>query len=193
MSKRCFTDAGRTDQAKYRRFQFIDTTLHRKIFDDPFFDFFKPVVIGVEYFFRVRQIGTDLGFFLPGQRNDGIDVVTHDGCLSRHWRHQFQFLQFRLGLGARLFGHVRGLDFLFELIDLGTLFGFAELFLYCLDLLVQVVLALRLFHLALDTSANSFFNLQDIDFSFQQAEQLFETRRDVEILEDLLLLFELER
>ena len=80
----------------------------------------------------------------------------------------------RVGLLARLLGHLGGVDLLLDLLDVGALFAFAELLLDRLDLLVQVVLALALLHLALDAAADALFDLQDVDLALELLEQVLE-------------------
>lgn len=91
------------------------------------------------------------------------------------------------------FRHARGVDALLELLEIRTLFAFAQLLLDRLHLFVQVVLALALFHLALHAPADALFDLQDVDLGFELREQVLETLDDREHLEDVLLLVELQR
>jgi hypothetical protein len=86
-----------------------------------------------------------------------------------------------------------GLDLLLHLVEIGAVFALAEFLLDGLDLLVQVVLALALFHLALDAAADALLDLQDVELGLELVEQLFEALADIEDLEDFLLLLELQR
>ncbi len=72
-------------------------------------------------------------------------------------------------------------------------FHLAELFLDRLHLLVQVVLALALLHLALHAAADALLDLEDIELAFDELQQMLEALLDVEHLEHFLLLLELER
>jgi hypothetical protein len=87
------------------------------------------------------------------------------------------------------------LGFLDALLDseIGALLAFAEFLLDRLDLLVEVVLALALLHLALHAAADALLDLQDVDLGLEQAQQVFETLAHVEHLEHFLLLLELQR
>jgi hypothetical protein len=68
-----------------------------------------------------------------------------------------QLLQLGLGLVAGFLGQLGLLDALFELGDLvAAVLAVAQLLLDRLHLLVQIVLALRLLHLALDAAADRF-------------------------------------
>ena len=141
----------------------------------------------------MRQVVLDLGLLRPRQVDQRVDVVAHDGGLGRHRRHQLELLQLGVGLLARLLGHLGGLDLLLELLDVGALFAVAELLLDRLDLLVQVVLALALLHLALDAAADALFDLQDVDLVLELLEQLLQPLVDVDQVEHRLLVLELER
>src|SRR5690606_16148152 len=83
-------------------------------------------------------------------------------------------------------------DFFLELFDVCAIFALTQLFLDGLDLFVQVVIALALFHLLLDATTNALFNLKDVDFGFELRQQVFETSRDFGNLEHVLLLLELK-
>ena len=85
------------------------------------------------------------------------------------------------------------LDLLFELGDLVLAVLVAKLLLDRLHLLVEVVLALRLLHLALDARADALFDLQDGDFAFHQAEHFFQPLSDAWRLQDHLLVGNLDR
>ena len=78
---------------------------------------------------------------------------------------------------ARFLGHVRSLDALFHLVQIGALFEVAEFLLDRLDLLVEVVLALALLHLLLDAPADALLDLEDVELGFHQCEQMLETLR----------------
>ena len=89
--------------------------------------------------------------------------------------------------------HARGGDLLLQLFEVGAFFAVAEFLLDRLDLLVQVVLALALLHLALDAAADALFDLQDVDLVLEQLEQLLQPLGHREQVEHRLLGFELER
>ena len=105
-----------------------------------------------------------------------------------------QLLQLGLRLLAGLLGELGLLD---ALLDLGGLvaavLAFAELLLDRLHLLVEVVLALGLLHLALDARADALLDLQDRDLGFHEAHRLFEALAHGERGQHLLLLGDLDR
>lgn len=193
LAERGLADAGRPDEAEDRRLHLVDALLHRKIFEDPFLDLLEAVVILVEHLLGVRQIIVDLALLAPRQRDQRVDVVAHDGRLGRHRRHQLELLELGVGLLLRFLRHARGVDALLELLEIRAFLTLAQFLLDRLDLLVQVVLALALFHLTLHAPADALFDLQDVDLGLELREQVLEALDDREHLEDVLLLVKLER
>ena len=193
LAERGLAHAGRADQAQDRRLQLVDALLHREVLDDALLDLLEAVVIGVEDLDRLGEVLADLALLLPRQPDQRVDEVAHDRRLGRHRRHHLELLQLRHRLGFGLLRHPGGLDLLLHLVEVGVLVALAQLLLDRLDLLVQVVLALALLHLALDAAADALLDLQDVDFAFQQAQQVLEALADVDHLQDFLLLLQLQR
>ena len=136
----------------------------------------------------------DLGLLAPRERQQPVEVVAHDGGFGRHRRHRLQLLQFGVRLLAGLLGELGLLDALLELGGLvAAVLAFAELLLDRLHLLVEVVLALRLLHLALDARADALLDLQHRDFGFHEAHRLLQPLADGERAEHFLLLGDLDR
>ena len=117
----------------------------------------------------------DLALFTPRQVNDRINVIAHNGGFGRHRRHQLKLLEFAINFFLCIFRQRRSVNFLFKLFDVGTLFAFTKLFLNRLDLFVQIIVTLTLLHLLFDAPANAFFDLQNVDFSFELRKQGFKT------------------
>ena len=98
------------------------------------------------------------------------------------------FLSSAAAFSRAFLGELGLLDALLELGQLvAAVLGFAQLLLDRLHLLVEVVLALGLLHLALDARADALFHLQDADLSFHEGEHLLKPRRNRRDLEQLLL------
>jgi hypothetical protein len=193
LPQRSLADAGGADQAQDRRLELVDALLHGQVLDDPLLDLLEPVVIFVEHFLGIAEIGVDLALLAPRQRHDRIDVVANDRRLGRHRRHEPQLFELRLGFLARVLGHARLLDLFLDLVEVGAFFHLAELFLDRFDLFVQVILALALLHLALHAAANALLDLEDVELAFDELQKVLEPRFHVEHLEYFLLLLELER
>ncbi len=94
---------------------------------------------------------------------------------------------------ARFLRELGLLDLVFDLGELVLAFLVAELLLDRLHLLVEVVLALGLLHLALDARADALLDLQHRDFALHQAEHLFQPLGDRRRLQDHLLVGNLDR
>ena len=96
-------------------------------------------------------------------------------------------------LVARLLRELGLLDLVLELGELVLAVLVAQLLLDRLHLLVEVVLALGLLHLALDARADALLDLQHGDFALHQGEHLLEPLGNRGRLQDLLLLGNLDR
>jgi hypothetical protein len=183
----------RPDEAQDRSLELVDALLDREILDDSLLDLLESVVVGVEHLDRGREILADLALLAPGQREQRVDVVAHDRRLGRHRRHHLELLEFGERLAFRLLRHACGLDLLFHFVEIGVLVALTQLLLDRLHLLIQVVLALALFHLPLHAAADALFDLQDVHLALELPQEMLEALADVAHLEHFLLLLELER
>jgi hypothetical protein len=105
-----------------------------------------------------------------------------------------QLLQLGLRLLAGFLGELGLLDAGFDLRRLvAAVLALAELLLDRLHLLVQVVLALGLLHLALDARADALLDLQHRDFGFHEAHRLLQPLLDGQRGEHFLLFRDLDR
>ncbi len=153
----------------------------------------EAVVILVEDLLGGGEILGDARLLLPRQADQGVDEVAHHGGLGRHRRHHLELLELGLRLGQRLLAHAGGQDLLLHLLEVGAFLALAELLLDGFDLLVEVVLALALLHLALDAAADALLDLEDVELGLELRQQLLQPAADIDDLEDLLLQFELHR
>ena len=193
LTQRGLADARRANQAQDRCLDLVDALLHREILKDAVLDLVEAVMIFIQHRLGAGQVVLDLGLLAPGQIDQGLDVVAHHRCFGRHRRHQLELLQLAVGLLARFLGHAGGLDLLVQVFEVGTLFAVAQFLLDRLDLLVQVVLALALLHLALDAATDALFHLQDVDLVLEQIEQLFQPLAHLGQIQHRLLGIELQR
>ena len=83
-------------------------------------------------------------------------------------------------------------DALLHLLEVGTLLHVTEFFLDRLDLFVEVILALTLLHLTLDATANTPFDLHNVEFGLEQRQQMLQTLFDAEHFQYVLLLLKLQ-
>ena len=98
-----------------------------------------------------------------------------------------------LRLLARFLRELGLLDLLFELGQFVLAVLVAQLLLDRLHLLVEIILALRLLHLALDARADALLDLQHRDLALHQAEHLLQPLGDGRRLQDRLLVGDLDR
>jgi hypothetical protein len=193
LAERRLTHAGRPDEAENRRLDLFDALLHREILENAFLHLLETEVVFIQHAFGVREVVVDLALLAPRQADQRVDVVAHDGRFRGHRRHQLELLELCIGLLLGFLRHARGSDALLEFFEIRTFLAFAQFLLDSLDLLVQVVLALALFHLTLHAPTDALFDLKNVDFRFELREQMLQTLDDREHLEDVLFLVELER
>ena len=193
LAERGLADAGRADEAEDRSRQLVGAALHGEIFEDALLDLVEAEVIGVEHVLRLSEIPLDLGALAPRDRQDPVEIVAHDGGFGRHRRHLAQLLELGDGLVARFLGELGVLDALLELGEIVLAVLVAQLLLDRLHLLVEIIFALRLLHLALDARANALLDLQDRDFALHQRQAFFEAARDADRLQHVLLVGDLHR
>ncbi len=140
----------RPDKAQDRAGGLAHQLANRQKFEDSILDLFETVVVLVEDFLGAFDV-TDLPRrLLPRHREQPIHVVPRDPGLGGNRRHALETAQLDLCLLLGLGAHTGFFDLLFELLELFRIVVAAELFVDRLDLLRQVVLALRLLHLFLD-------------------------------------------
>ena len=126
-------------------------------------------MIFVQNHLRTIQVLGNSGPFFPWNGQHPIQIISHHGRFRRHRTHIAEFLQFRRGLFARLFGKLGFLDVVFNFLQLVTpVLGFTQLFLDRFHLFVQIIFALGLLHLALDPATDFPLHLHHADFGFHQ-------------------------
>ena len=138
---------------------------------------------------RPRGLDVDVvgGLALPRQRHQPIEVRADDAVLGTRLRHFREPVELAVGRFLNLFGHLRGLDLLAQLVGFGLLrIDFAQLFLNRAQLLAQVELALILLHLALDVALNLVTQLDDFEFLGEQHRQLAHALGGVALFEQRL-------
>ena len=62
--------------------------------------FLQAVVILVEDLLGLGDVELVLGLVVPGQRQDPVDVVAHDGRFGAHRAHHLELLELLLDLGV---------------------------------------------------------------------------------------------
>src|SRR3546814_11829216 len=72
LPQRGLAHAGRPYQAQDRCFELVDALLYSQVFDNALFDFFEPIMIGIEHLFGIRNRAVDTAFFSPGHTDKGV-------------------------------------------------------------------------------------------------------------------------
>ena len=148
--------------------------LNRKIFQNAFFNLFQTIMILVQNLLCAFDIFADTGLFAPRHTNKPIKIIAYNRCLGCHRAHLAELFNFFL---CALACFLRKLSLIQSLLKLGnfiqTFAIFAKLFLNRLHLFVQIILALRFFHLTLHTVTDALFYLQDANLAFHKAINAF--------------------
>src|SRR3954454_17783908 len=192
LAERGLADARRPDETENGPPELVRPALDREILDDAFLHLVEAVMVVIEHVLREFEVALDLALDAPGYAEQPVEIIANDGRLGRHRAHLPELLELGLSALPRLLGELGVLDFLVELVELVALIAVSELLLDRLHLLVEVVLALLLLHLALDARANALLDLKDGDFALHQREYLLEPLPDRSHLEELLLLGNLD-
>ena len=187
-AERGLADARRSDETENRTFGIFHQLANGEKFEDALLDLLETIVIFVQNFLGARDVADFLGTLLPRHRQQPVEVVARNRRFGRHGRHGFQLLEFLDGLVADFFRHARGFDFLFQFVEFALLAA-AQFLLDGLDLLVEVVLFLRLLHLALDARLDGAVHVELFDFHVEHVADAAQAFGRIENLEQPLLLF----
>ncbi len=160
---------------------------HREVLEDAVLDLLQVVVVLVEHGARVGDVDLLAGTDIPGQRDQQLDIRADDRVLRRDRRNLLQPRKLAQGVLIGLFGHVRLLDLLAQLVDGRGLFVLlAQLLLDGFQLLAQNVLALRLAHLLLGLALNLLAQFQHFQLVCQEVDDQFQLAPRRLDLQDLL-------
>ena len=150
-------------------------------------------MILIEDFLRGVQIFPYTAFLVPRNCQNPVEVVAHNSGFRRHGAHLLELLQLSQCLFVGVLRQLCLGDAVFEFPHIVfAVFAVAEFLLNGLHLLVQIILALRLLHLALDARADALFDLKHADFAFHQRIDAFQTFGGRGQFEELLLLGNLD-
>ena len=151
-------------------------------------------MVVVEHLFRLLEILLEPRLLAPGQSQQHIEIVARHGRFGRHRLHALELLQFGGRLGLRFLGKLQFLDLLAELGKFVALavFAVAQFLLDRLHLLVEIIFALGLLHLALDPTADFLLDLQHAQFAFHEGKDHFETLCRIALHQQTLLVGDLD-
>ena len=150
-------------------------------------------MIAIEHVLGPAQIILQALALAPGQTEDPVQIIAHNGGFRRHRAHLAQFLELGIRLGARFLGQLGFGQALFQLGEfLAAVIALAQLALDRLHLLIEIVFALGLLHLSLHARADLLFHLQHADLAFHQAQHAFQAAGDVGLFQQALFLVDLD-
>src|SRR5690242_9129524 len=196
LAERGLTDAGRADEAQDRPLQFVGPRLDAEVFDDPVLDLLERIMVLVEHRLRRLDILLELGFLAPRQAQQHVEIVAHDGRLGGHRRHRLQLLELGRRLAPRFLGKLELGDLLGQLGDLVALAFLALVAEFALDrlqLLIEIIFALRLLHLAFDATLDLLLDLQHAELAFHEGERHFQPLGRIALDKQRLLVGNLDR
>ena len=188
-AERGLAHARRPDKAEDRAPGVLHQAAHRQELQDALLDLLQAVVVALEHLLGELEVADLLGFLLPRHRQQPVEIVARDGRFGRHRRHVFQPLQLGHGLLERVLRHAGGFDALLQLVDLALLAA-PQLLLDGLDLLVEVVFFLGLFHLPLHAALDGAVDVELLDFDIEHFGHPRQAVDRIEDFEQLLLLFD---
>ncbi len=193
-AQRRLADPGWPDQTQNGAFDLVDALLHREVFENTFLHLVETVVIRFQHGFCFGKIFQNPASFFPGHLHQPLDVITHNRSFRGHRRHHAQFLEFGLSLLPGLFGHTCFFDLLLKLLHfVRSIIHVTEFFLNGLHLLIQVILALTLFHLLFHAATQAFFHLEQVDLGLHDPQEMFQTLADISQFQYFLLLIVAQR
>ena len=188
-SERSLAHAGRPDEAQDGSLGILHQAAHGQEFEDAFLDLLEAVVIAFEHLLREGQIADFLGSLLPWHRQQPVQIIARNRGFGRHGRHLLQPLQLGHGLFQGVLGHAGGFDLLLQLVEFALLAA-AQFLLDGLDLLVEVVFLLRLFHLALHAALDGAVDIELLDLDVQHLGDARQPVDGIEDFEQFLLFFD---
>ena len=156
-----------------------------------FLIFVEAVVVGVQDLPGVADVEVVVGPLAPGKVSDPVEVGAGDRVLGAGGGDGLQPVELLLGHLLHLGRQAGLLEPLGQLIELLLLLAqLAQLLLDGLELLAQVVLALRLRHLALHGGVDLVGELEDLPLAVEELEHELHAGLEVHRLQDLLLLLD---
>lgn len=117
-------------------------------------------MLRIQHFLRKVQILLHLRLLAPWNGEQPVEIIANHRRFSGHRAHAAQFLQLGQSFFARFLAELGLGDALFDFGHFITaVLTVAKLLLDRLHLLIEIIFALRLLHLALDAAANTLLNL----------------------------------
>ncbi len=142
---------GRADEAKDGTLHVRLQLEHTQIVENAIFHLFELVVVLVEDFFGLADIDFGAGAFGPGKDGQPLNVIAGERVIGGHGRHAREARELLHGFFLHVLRHAGGFNLLVQLVGLAlAIVLLAEFLLDGLELLAEIVVALRLLHLVLN-------------------------------------------
>ena len=189
-AERGLAHAGRSDEAENGALGILHQAAHRQEFEDALLDLLQAVVVGFEHLLR-RTSGRGFPWISSstappaasrGSCGDTVDSADIGGMFSSRFSSAMAFSSASVVMPAVF-------DALLQLVDLALLAA-AQFLLDGLDLLVEVVLFLRLLHLALDAALDGAVDVELLDLDVEHLGHARQPVDGIEDFEQFLLLFD---
>ena len=173
-----FAHARRPDEAEDRPLHVGLQFEHAQVIENAVLHLFQLVVVLVENLLGLADVDLRAGALGPGQHGQPLDVVAGERVVGGHGRHAREPRELLQGLFLHVFRHAGGFDLLAQLVDLAlALVLLAQFLLDGLELLAQVVVALRLLHLVLHLGLDLGAQLLHLDLLGQMLVQQLQPAR----------------
>ncbi len=178
----------RTHKAQNRPLHVRLQLQHAQVVQDAVLHLLQLVVVLVQNLLGLADVDLRSGAPGPGQNGQPLDVVARQRVVGGHGRHARQPRQLLHGLLLHLLRHSRRIDLLAQFVGLAlALVLLAQFLLDGLQLLAQIVVALRLLHLVLHLGLDLGAQLLHLDLLGQMLVQQFQPVHDAGRLQQLLL------
>ena len=187
-AERGFAHTRRSDEAQDRALHVGFQTAHGEVIQDAVFHLLQAVVVLIEELLRLEDVDLAGAGLRPRQHGQPLDVVAGERVVGRRRVHAAEAGKLLERVHLDLFGHAGGLDLGLEVGDvlLGVV-EVAEFLLNRLQLLAQIVVALRLLHGILDLVLDLVAELLDFELLGEVFVDALQAGGDVGGFEELLL------
>ena len=184
------SDSRGANKAKNRSLRIFNQLTNGEIFQNAILYLFQAKMIFVKNFFRLGEIPDLFRFLFPGHTDEPVNIGSRDRAFGRHRRHRLEAVQFLQRFLFSLFGHARFFDLLFQLVQFGALILATQFFMNRFDLLVEVILLLRLLHLALHPCLDRAIKLPFFKLDLQNLDQASQPRLRRKQFQQALFVFD---
>ena len=187
-AQRGFAHARRPDEAQDRPLHVRLQPAHAEVVQDAVLHLLQAVVVLVEDLLRLQDVHLAGGRLRPRQHRQPLDIVARQRVVRRHRVHPAQPPKLLQRVLLHLLGHAGGFDLLLQLGNvLLRVVQVAQLLLDRLQLLAQIVVALRGLHRILHLGLDLVAQLLHLQLLRQVLVDALQPRGNVRRLQQLLL------